>query len=147
MEKLIFVVDDEEDIRELISENLKRYGFKVKEFPDGSTLLKELPKLKPDLIIMDIMMPEINGLEACSIIKKNSETSNIPIILSTVKGQIKDIESGFKSGADAYIVKPFSPSKLIEKVHIIFDKVERRKKAIEEKNIHFDKKNNFENRK
>ena len=115
-EKLIFVVDDETDIRALVSENLRIYGYKTREFPEGNSLLKEITKTKPDLIILDIMMPGIDGLEVCKILKNKKETFDIPIILLTVRGQINDIEEGFKAGANAYIVKPFSPSRLIEKV-------------------------------
>jgi len=116
MDKLIFVVDDEKDIRELVSVNLKLHGFKIKEFENGNSMLENIKDIKPDLIILDVMMPGIDGITICNILKNNEKTSNIPVILLTVKGQIADIEDGFKSGADFYIVKPFSPLNLVEKV-------------------------------
>jgi DNA-binding response OmpR family regulator len=116
MDKLIFVVDDEKDIRELVSVNLKLHGFKIKEFENGNSMLENIKDTKPDLIILDVMMPGIDGITICNILKNNVKTSNIPVILLTVKGQIADIEDGFKSGADFYIVKPFSPLNLVEKV-------------------------------
>lgn len=120
--KLVFVVDDEADIRALVLENLRINGYNTKEFSEGRSLLKEVTRTKPDLIILDIMMPGIDGLEVCKILKNKKETYDIPIILLTVKGQINDIETGFKVGANAYIVKPFSPSRLIEKVEEIINK-------------------------
>jgi len=116
MDKLIFVVDDEKDIRELVSVNLKLHGFKIKEFENGNSMLENIKDTKPDLIILDVMMPGIDGITICNILKNNVKTSNIPVILLTVKGQIADIEDGFKSGADFYIVKPFSPLNLVEKI-------------------------------
>jgi CheY-like chemotaxis protein len=79
------------------------------------------------------MMPDMDGLEACKVLKKDKVTAAIPVILLTAKGQITDIEKGFKSGADAYVVKPFSPARLIEKVEEIFEKVQMRRKIIEDK--------------
>jgi len=79
------------------------------------------------------MMPEMDGLEACKKLKQDKTTASIPIVLLTAKGQITDIEKGFKSGADAYVVKPFSPARLLEKVEEIFEKVAMRKKIIDDK--------------
>ena len=100
---------------------------------NGAEAIKVAQRVMPDLIILDVMMPEMDGLDACKNLKRDKLTSTIPVILLTAKGQITDIEKGFKSGADAYVVKPFSPARLIEKVEEIFEKVEMRKKIMEDK--------------
>jgi CheY-like chemotaxis protein len=100
---------------------------------NGAEAIKVAQRVMPDLIILDVMMPEMDGLDACKNLKRDKLTSAIPVILLTAKGQITDIEKGFKSGADAYVVKPFSPARLIEKVEEIFEKVEMRKKIMEDK--------------
>ncbi|HDT15473.1 MAG TPA: response regulator [Firmicutes bacterium] len=100
---------------------------------NGRQAIDQAKKTVPDLIILDVMMPEMDGLEACKVLKTDKATSSIPVILLTAKGQITDIEKGFKSGADAYVVKPFSPARLMEKVEEIFEKVAMRKKMMEDK--------------
>lgn len=119
MEKLIYVVDDEKDIRELLSVNLKKYGFKSKEFSDGDSLLKAIAKIKPDLIILDIMMPGIDGLEVAKILKREKEYSNIPIIMLTAKTEESDKIVGLEVGADDYVAKPFSPKELVARIKAV----------------------------
>lgn len=130
--KKIVVADDEPFILSALQDTLSE-DYAVYTASNGKEAIKTVEKVQPDLVILDVMMPEMDGLEACKQLKKNKETSSIPIIILTAKGQITDIEKGFKSGADAYVVKPFSPARLIEKVEEIFEKVEMRKKIIEEK--------------
>ncbi|MBP7792066.1 MAG: response regulator [Candidatus Goldbacteria bacterium] len=130
--KKIVVADDEPFILSALQDTLSEQ-YSVYSATNGKIAIEEVRNVKPDLIILDIMMPEMDGLEACKILKRDKETSGTPIILLTAKGQITDIEKGFKSGADAYVVKPFSPARLIEKVEEIFEKVEMRKKIIEDK--------------
>jgi DNA-binding response OmpR family regulator len=130
--KKIVVADDEPFILSALQDTLSEQ-YNVYTATNGKLAIEEVRNVKPDLIILDIMMPEMDGLEACKILKREKDTSTIPIILLTAKGQITDIEKGFKSGADAYVVKPFSPARLIEKVEEIFEKVEMRKKIIDEK--------------
>lgn len=122
--KLVFVVDDEKDIRELLSVNLNAAGFNVVEISDGAELLKMCDNFeeKPDIIIMDIMMPGIDGFTACSILKRNEKYKDVPILILTIKGHINDIEMGFKSGADGYIVKPFTVKRVLEKIDAIIKK-------------------------
>lgn len=134
--KKIVVADDEPFILSALQDTLSEQ-YTVYTATNGKIAIEEVKNVNPDLIILDIMMPEMDGLEACKILKRDKDASTIPIILLTAKGQITDIEKGFKAGADAYVVKPFSPARLIEKVEEIFEKVEMRKKIIEEK-----KKNN-----
>jgi len=109
-------VDDDEDIRELVAINLKKAGFKVKEYEDADSLLKVLPKSMPDLIILDIMMPGTDGLEACKIIKSSEKTSRIPVIMLTAKTDESDKIVGLDIGADDYVTKPFSPRELTARV-------------------------------
>ncbi len=130
--KKIVVADDEPFILSALQDTLSD-DYSVYTASNGKEAIKTVEKVMPDLIILDVMMPEMDGLEACKQLKKNKETASIPVIILTAKGQITDIEKGFKSGADAYVVKPFSPARLIEKVEEIFEKVEMRKKIIEEK--------------
>jgi DNA-binding response OmpR family regulator len=119
VDKLIAVVDDEEDIRELVSINLKKSGYKVREFEDADNLLRSIAKSMPDLIILDIMMPGTDGLQACKIIKSNDKTSHIPIIMLTAKADESDKIVGLELGADDYITKPFSPRELVARVKAV----------------------------
>ncbi|MCD6107844.1 MAG: response regulator [Caldisericaceae bacterium] len=119
MSKLIVVVDDEPDIVELMTHHLKREKFKVKSFYDGETLLSYLRVDCPDLIILDLMLPEVDGLEICRILKKDKRTSFIPIIMLTAKGTETDKVVGLELGADDYMVKPFSPRELIARVKAV----------------------------
>jgi len=125
--KKIVVADDEPSIlsalRDILSDD-----YSVYTATNGRLAISEVEKVSPDMVILDVLMPEMDGLEACRQLKKNKDTSTIPVILLTAKGQITDIEKGFISGADAYVVKPFSLEKLIEKVEEIFEKVEMRKR-------------------
>ncbi len=122
----IFIVEDEEDILELISYNLIKDGYRTKGFLNGEDLLSELKKGKTDLIILDLMLPGMDGLEVCKDIKKNKETEDIPVIMVTAKGEEADIVIGLELGADDYIVKPFSPRILIARVKTVL----RRKKQV-----------------
>jgi two-component system phosphate regulon response regulator PhoB len=122
-DKIIAIVDDEEDILELVSHHLKRDGFKVKGFHNGRDFLLYTNTLLPDLVILDIMLPGADGLEICRILKNNSRTSSLPIIMLTAKGTEADIVVGLELGADDYIVKPFSPRELIARVKNILRRV------------------------
>jgi phosphate regulon transcriptional regulator PhoB len=119
MEKLIAIVDDEEDIRELVSINLKKAGFRVKQYEDADALLKTLPKSMPDLIILDIMMPGTDGIQVCKQIKSSEKTSRIPIIMLTAKADESDKIVGLETGADDYVTKPFSPRELTARVKAV----------------------------
>lgn len=124
MHKLIAVVDDERDILELITHNLKKEKFGVKGFCDGTSLLSYLNTTLPDLIILDLMLPEMDGLEVCRILKKDERTSSVPIIMLTAKGTETDKVVGLELGADDYMVKPFSPRELIARVKAVLRRVE-----------------------
>jgi len=105
----ILVVDDEEDILELIRFNLVREGYKVLCAPSGEEALSVGQSEIPDLMVLDLMLPGIDGLEVTRVLKGDSRTKDIPIVMVTAKGEEADIVTGLELGADDYITKPFSP--------------------------------------
>lgn len=117
--KSILVVDDEEDILELIGHHLTREGFQVTTATNGENAVKAITQKPPDLILLDLMLPGIDGLEVCRILKKENKTADIPIIMLTAKGEESDIITGLELGADDYITKPFSMKVLIARIHAI----------------------------
>ncbi len=120
--KHIFVVDDERDIRELIRKYLEKEGHKVTTFSDGTTVYDEMIRLDPDLIVMDIMMPTMDGLDLCRKIRKKSE---IPIIFVSARGEEIDRILGLELGADDYLAKPFSPRELLVRIKNIFRRLDK----------------------
>ena len=117
--KKILMVDDEPDLVELASYNLKKEGFSVTSAEDGEEAL-QLIRGKPfDLIILDLMLPGIQGLELCRILKNSPKTENIPIVMLTAKGDVSEKVHGLESGADDYITKPFSPKELIARIKAV----------------------------
>ncbi|NLL04508.1 MAG: response regulator transcription factor [Clostridiaceae bacterium] len=118
--KLIYVVEDEKHIQELISFNLIENGYDVKCFDNGEVMLDECKEQKPDLFILDIMLPGIDGLEICRRIKENSDYKKIPIIMLTAKSDEFDKVLGLELGAEDYITKPFSIREFIARVKVIF---------------------------
>ncbi|MEW6600383.1 MAG: response regulator transcription factor [Nitrospirota bacterium] len=119
METKILIVDDEKDILELISYNLKKEGFEVSVSSDGEDALRRIKQKKYDLIILDLMLPGIQGLELCRILKSSEDTSFIPIIMLTAKNEELDKVLGLEMGADDYITKPFSPRELVARVKAV----------------------------
>ena len=117
--KHIFVVDDEADIVELVSYNLKKEGFIVDSAPDGEAALKKIRKGRYDLIILDLMLPGLQGMEICRILRNDPKTTSLPIILLTAKGEEVDKILGLEMGADDYITKPFSPRELVARVKAV----------------------------
>jgi two-component system phosphate regulon response regulator PhoB len=105
----ILVVDDEEDILELLQFNLTREGYQVGSAATGEDALKAARSELPDLIVLDLMLPGIDGLEVTKLLKSDTNTSTIPIVMLTAKGDEADIVTGLELGADDYITKPFSP--------------------------------------
>lgn len=128
MNKLIFVMDDEPDIVELVTIHLKKAMFKVKGFSDAESFYRFLDEKIPDLIILDLMLPDADGLEICKYLKKEDKFSSIPIIMLTAKGDETDKILGLEFGADDYVTKPFSPRELVARVKAI---LRRRQKAEE----------------
>ncbi|MCD6363988.1 MAG: response regulator transcription factor [Synergistetes bacterium] len=119
MRKTIAVVDDEEDIVELISYNLKREGFDVRGFYDGESFISSLKSFYPDLVILDLLLPGMDGFEVCRYIRRDERLSRIPIIMLSVKDSEIDKVVGLELGADDYLTKPFSTRELIARVKAV----------------------------
>jgi DNA-binding response OmpR family regulator len=131
MKHVIYIVDDEPDIVEMISFHLERSGFSALGFSNSHELLKALQKSIPSLIILDLMLPDEDGIETCKRLKKDGRLSHVPVIMVTARGEESDKVLGLEVGADDYITKPFSPNELIARVRAIL----RRYKNGEDKNI------------
>jgi two-component system phosphate regulon response regulator PhoB len=116
MKESILVVDDEEDIRELIQYNLAKDGYRVTCAATGEEGLSLVGSLKPDLIILDLMLPGIDGLEVCRKLKMDPAFKSIPIVMVSARGEEPDVVSGLELGADDYISKPFSPRVLLARI-------------------------------
>jgi len=121
----ILIVDDEEDIVELIKYNLGNEGYAVLTAYTGEDAIKIAKRFKPDLIVLDLMLPGIDGLDVTKALKNDEKTCNIPIVMLTAKGEESDIVLGLEMGANDYISKPFSPKVLIARIRAI---LRRRKK-------------------
>ena len=115
----ILVVDDEEDILELIRFNLVREGYKVLCAQSGEKALSIGQSEMPDLMVLDLMLPGIDGLEVTKVLKSDSRTRDIPIVMLTAKGEEEDIVTGLELGADDYITKPFSPRVLVARLRAV----------------------------
>lgn len=113
----LLVVEDEDDIRELIAFNLEMSNFEVLKARDGEEAIQIAEKELPDTIILDVMLPGMDGFEVCRYLKKNVSTKEIPIIMLTARSEDSDVVTGLELGADDYITKPFSPRILIARVH------------------------------
>ncbi|HHY90262.1 MAG TPA: response regulator transcription factor [Clostridiales bacterium] len=124
MSKKILVVDDEQHIIELIQFNLENYGFDVIACDNGEDAVSLSQKEMPELVILDLMLPGIDGLEVCKRIRNYKKTSKIPIIMLTAKGEEADKVLGLESGADDYLTKPFSVRELLARIRAILRRVE-----------------------
>jgi two-component system alkaline phosphatase synthesis response regulator PhoP len=112
----ILIVEDEQDILELIKYNLQKDGFITACVSSGEDGLKQTKSFKPDLVILDLMLPGVDGLQVCRQLKSEDNTAKIPVIMVTARGEEADIVAGLEMGADDYITKPFSPKVLIARV-------------------------------
>jgi phosphate regulon transcriptional regulator PhoB len=117
--KKILVVDDEPDLVALVSYNLKKEGFKVSSASNGEDALEKVRKGGYNLIILDLMLPGIQGAELCRMLRNNPKTEMIPIIMLTAKGELADKIRGLETGADDYMTKPFSPRELVARVNTV----------------------------
>jgi two-component system phosphate regulon response regulator PhoB/two-component system alkaline phosphatase synthesis response regulator PhoP len=129
MPKLIAVVDDEPDIVELVSLHLSKAQFNVEAFLDAESFLKFLNTRVPDLLILDLMLPDADGLEICKYFKKKEEFSSVPIIMLTAKGEESDKIVGLELGADDYVTKPFSPKELVARVKAVLRREKQKERA------------------
>jgi len=121
--KKILVVDDEPDVTELVAYNLKAKGFHVETLNDATASIAKARNYHPDLIILDIMMPHLSGIQICRIFRNDSKLARIPIIFLTAKAEPQDRIEGLESGADDYLSKPFSPKELMLRVESILRRV------------------------
>jgi len=115
----IVIVEDEPDILEVLRYNLRREGFKVESSMDGVQGLRLVQNLVPDLVLLDLMLPGLDGLEICRVLKSDQSSRHIPIIMVSAKGEESDIVRGLSIGADDYITKPFSPRELMARVKAV----------------------------
>jgi DNA-binding response OmpR family regulator len=134
IENKIVIVDDDEAIRELVSDVLETENFKVIKCADTDEGYKRILKSKPDLVILDVKMPQIGGIELCRLLRENIETKNVPVIMLTVEATETDKVIGLGVGADDYITKPFSNRELVARVRALL----RRATRTEEKTVNLE---------
>lgn len=121
--KRILVVDDEPDVTELVSYKLKREGYQVQVINDPLLFMGSAREFNPDLFILDIMMPDLDGLKICRMIRSDNNLSSVPIIFLTARGEVEDRIKGLETGADDYISKPFDAKELILRIGLIFKRI------------------------
>jgi two-component system phosphate regulon response regulator PhoB len=121
----ILIVEDEEDVVELIRYNLTKNGYQVETAATGPIALSMAETIKPDLVLLDLMLPGFDGLEVCRNLKKDPKTSSIPVVMVTAKGSEADIVTGLEMGAADYITKPFSPRILLARIRAVLRGINR----------------------
>lgn len=131
MKEKILVVDDEKDIVKMLEYNLKKEGFRTITASDGEDALDLATRDRPDLIVLDLMLSGVDGLEVCKTLKKDSKTAGIPIIMLTAKTQETDKIVGLELGADDYVTKPFSPRELIARIKAVLRRAKEKEKLPE----------------
>ena len=119
MASRVLIVEDEPDIRELVVHHLKREGYQVATAAGGEEALRQVRAAPPDLVLLDLMLPGMNGLEVCRRLRQDPPTAGLPIVMLTAKGDEVDRVLGLEIGADDYIVKPFSPKELVARVRAV----------------------------
>jgi DNA-binding response OmpR family regulator len=118
----ILIAEDEHDIRELITFTLKFAGYDVVAVPNGQEAVEAAAREIPDLILMDVRMPIMTGYEACQKIKENPDVKDIPVVFLSAKGQEAEIQTGLDVGATEYLLKPFAPNELTDRVQALLEK-------------------------
>ncbi len=131
--RTILVVEDETDIRNLITYNLEKEGYRVLTAATGEAGLRLAGDRKPDLVLLDLMLPGVDGLDVCKQLKAGERTSGIPIIMVSARGEESDIVVGLELGADDYVSKPFSPRILLARVRSVLRRIERGRTDQEER--------------
>ena len=124
----VAIVDDEPDLVELVALHLRRSGFQTQSFLDGRAFLKYLDRQRPDLVILDLMLPDSDGLEICKYLRSKKELASLPIIMLTAKSDETDRILGLELGADDYITKPFSVKELVARVKAVLRRLEAQQK-------------------
>ncbi len=122
MDRTIFIADDELDFVSTLRSRLEFEGFEVTTAPDGKSALDRIREDNPDLILLDVMMPTMNGFQVCRELKGNADTKSIPIVMLTAKSQESDKFWGKEAGADAYVTKPFDMDELIGQIRGLLNK-------------------------
>ena len=135
MSQKIYIVEDEPDIRETLKYNFSSEGFKVFTAPDGEEALSNIKKVLPDVLILDLMLPGVSGLDVCKSIRTDDDIRDMSIIMLTAKGEEIDRVIGFELGADDYVTKPFSVRELILRVKVLLKK--QRESLVENKLVTF----------
>ncbi len=118
----ILIAEDERDIRDLLAFTLRFAGHEVFAATNGEEAVELAPKVKPDLVLMDVRMPRMTGYEACRMLKSNPDLKDIPVVFLSAKGQESEIQQGLDAGAEAYLLKPFAPDQLTNRVKAILGK-------------------------
>jgi two-component system phosphate regulon response regulator PhoB len=126
----VLIVDDDPDIQRLVSYNFSRAGFEVITAPSGRTALESIQKQPPDLVVLDVMLPDIDGMEVCRTLRQHESTRAIPIIMLTARGEEIDRVIGFELGVDDYVAKPFSPRELVLRAKAIFRRMKESRNDI-----------------
>ena len=124
--KSILIIEDDPDIVELLRYNLERESYRVTAAGDGAAGLDALRRERPDLLILDLMLPEVSGLDVCRTVRGDPELATLPVIMLTAKSEDADVISGIELGADDYITKPFSPRQLVARVGAVLRRVARK---------------------
>ena len=122
MTKKVFIVEDEPDLRDTLQYNFENEGFKVKSFPNGESFLETIKNDKPNLVILDLMLPGISGLDVCRDLRMKEVNENVAVVMLTAKSEEVDRIVGFELGADDYVTKPFSVRELILRVKVLLKK-------------------------
>jgi DNA-binding response OmpR family regulator len=125
--KKVLVAEDEPDIRQLITYSLQFAGFTVVQAVNGEDAVKKATKEQPDLILLDVRMPKMNGYEACAALKAQDSTKHIPVVFLSARGQETEIKHGLELGAEEYILKPFAPDELYKRVTTMLERLSRQK--------------------
>ena len=123
--KKVLIVEDEKDILQLVKMYLEKEGFRTVTASDGAEALRQVKSERPDLVVLDLMLPEIDGLEVCKKLRIAPQTSMLPIIMLTAKSEESDTVVGLELGADDYVGKPFSPRALLARIKALFRRLER----------------------
>ena len=135
MSERILIVDDEPDIVELLEYNLRQTGYTVVTARDGAAAFAEVRRQPPDLVLLDLMLPDISGTEVCRRLKKDSSTEGIPIVMITARSEEIDRVVGFELGADDYVTKPFSPREVVLRVQAVLRRARPRHETADERMV------------
>ena len=123
----ILIIEDEPDIRELLKRSFEREGYRVHAAADGEAGLREATARRPAVVLLDLMLPGIDGLEVCRMLKSQADTQQSSVIMLTAKGEESDVVLGLELGADDYVTKPFSPKELVARVRAVLRRAKRRR--------------------